>query len=96
MNNSPDPAAFAPTRQAFVGAGAPFPAPERPSFADALRQRGLLAKATLSAGIASGWTSASDTWLALDSIYESHLRRALMEQAQALLRGDTVAEEPAI
>ena len=63
-------------------------APSRPSFANALRQRGLLAKAMLPGSIAGAWSGASNTWLAVSSIYEAHLRRVLMEQAQETLRGD--------
>jgi hypothetical protein len=63
-------------------------APSRPSFANALRQRGLMAKAVLPGSMASAWSGASSTWLAVTSIYEAHMRRVLMEQAQETLRGD--------
>ena len=62
--------------------------PQRPSFANALRQRGLLAKAAMPGSIAGAWAGASGTWLAVSSIYEAHLHRVLMEQALETLRGD--------
>ena len=62
--------------------------PHRPSFANALRQRGLLAKAAMPDSMAGAWAGASGTWLAVSSIYEAHLRRVLMEQALETLRGD--------
>lgn len=65
--------------------------PSRPSFANALRQRGLLAKAMLPASTAGAWSGAPGTWLAVSSIYEAHLRRVLMEQALETLRGDAAA-----
>ena len=46
-----------------------------PSFARALRQRGLIE---------------SESWIPVLSIYEAHLRRQAMEQAFAALRGDPV------
>ena len=67
-----------------VGARLPY----RPSFANALRQRGLLAKAAMPGSIAGAWAGASGTWLAVSSIYEAHLHRVLMEQAMETLRGD--------
>lgn len=60
----------------------------RPSFANALRQRGLLAKAMVPGSIAGAWAGATGTWLAVSSVYEAHLRRVLMEQALETLRGD--------
>jgi hypothetical protein len=60
----------------------------RPSFANALRQRGLLAKAAMPGSIAGAWAGGSGTWLAVSSIYEAHLHRVLMEQALETLRGD--------
>ena len=62
--------------------------PSRPSFANALRQRGLLNKPMLPGSMAGAWSGASSTWLAVTSIYEAHLRRVLMEQAMETLRGD--------
>jgi hypothetical protein len=95
MNKSAEPASFAPARHAFVATGTRAPVPSRPSFADALRQRGLLAKALLPDGMANAWPGASGSWLAVEAIYETHLRRTLMEQAHALLRGDGATGEPA-
>ena len=65
--------------------------PSRPSFANALRQRGLLAKAMLPGSMAGAWSGAPGTWLAVSSIYEAHLRRVVMEQAMETLRGDAAA-----
>ena len=50
-----------------------------PSFARALRQRGLLAPVEMD-GDAS--------WIPALSVFEAHLRRRAMEQAFATLRGD--------
>ena len=61
----------------------------RPSFANALRQRGLLAKAMTPGSMAGVWSGATGTWVAVTSIYEAHMRRVLMEQALESLRGDT-------
>jgi hypothetical protein len=63
----------------------------RPSFARALRQRGLMARATLPTSVSAARSLATGTWLAVSSIYEAHLRRLAMEQAQAVLRGDASA-----
>jgi hypothetical protein len=60
----------------------------RPSFATALRQRGLLATAMTPGSMAGAWSGATSTWIAVTSIYEAHMRRVLMEQAQETLRGD--------
>ena len=65
----------------------------RPSFASALRQRGLLARAIQSAGINTERSASADSWIteasiAVTSIYEAHQRRLAMEQALAVLRGD--------
>jgi hypothetical protein len=65
--------------------------PSRPSFANALRQRGLLGKAMLPGGMSGAWSGAGGTWLAVSSIYEAHLRRVLMEQALETLRGDATS-----
>jgi len=65
----------------------------RPSFASALRQRGLLARAIQPAGINTERPASADSWIteasiAVTSIYEAHQRRLAMEQALAVLRGD--------
>ena len=62
-----------------------------PSFARALRQRGLMARATVPANIMSGWVGTTESWIGVNAIYDTHLRRVAMEQAQAILRGDTPA-----
>jgi hypothetical protein len=62
--------------------------PHRPTFASALRQRGLLAKATMPESMTGAWSSESVTWIAVSSVYEAHLRRVLMEQALESLRAD--------
>ncbi len=50
-----------------------------PSFARALRQRGLMAAPD---------ADAHDSWIPVLSVFEAHLRRQAMEQAFASLRGD--------
>ena len=65
----------------------------RPSFASALRQRGLLARAIQPAGFDTERSASADSWIteasiAVTSIYEAHQRRLAMEQALAVLRGD--------
>ena len=62
-----------------------------PSFARALRQRGLMARATMPANILSGWVGTTESWIGVNAVYDSHLRRVAMEHAQAVLRGDTPA-----
>ena len=62
-----------------------------PSFARALRQRGLMARATVPANALSGWVGTTGSWIGVNAIYDTHLRRVAMEQAQAVLRGDTPA-----
>ena len=55
-----------------------------PSFARALRQRGLI-ESTASGGDESAIAS---KWIGVSAIFEAHLRREAMEQAFAVLRGD--------
>ena len=50
-----------------------------PSFARALRQRGLMAQPD---------ADGEESWIPALSIFEAHLRRRAMEQAFASLRGD--------
>ena len=55
-----------------------------PSFARALRQRGLIKSP------ADGGDDAANAngWISVTAIFEAHLRRQAMEQAFAALRGD--------
>ena len=55
-----------------------------PSFARALRQRGLIEPPT-SAGDEAEIAS---KWIGVSAIVDAHLRRQAMEQAFAVLRGD--------
>ena len=50
-----------------------------PSFARALRQRGLMAQFD---------ADSDEPWISTQSVFEAHLRRRAMEQAFASLRGD--------
>jgi hypothetical protein len=68
-------------------------APNRASFARALRQRGLLALTELLPAVTDGWADTPRLWLAGMSVYEAHLRRVAMEQVFATLRGDRAANE---
>ena len=65
-----------------------------PSFARALRQRGLIAQIPMSGTWAGEGHHAvpedEPQWLAVLSVFELHLRRQAMEQAFADLRGDAV------
>ena len=75
------------SRRAARAAGQPrFPA--SPSFASALRQRGLLARAIQSAGADNERSTIADSWIAVASIFEAHRNREAMEQVLAVLRGD--------
>jgi predicted amidohydrolase YtcJ len=51
-----------------------------PSFARALRQRGLMAQID---------ADGDESWTPALSVFEAHLRRQAMEQAFASLRGDS-------
>jgi hypothetical protein len=53
-----------------------------PSFARALRQRGLMAQPE---------ADGDEAWIPALSVFEAHLRRRAMEQAFASLRGDPVS-----
>ncbi|MDE2221201.1 MAG: hypothetical protein KGL25_02365 [Gammaproteobacteria bacterium] len=50
-----------------------------PSFAHALRKRGLVAPVE---------TGNGEAWIPVLSVFEAHLKRRAMEQAFASLRGD--------
>lgn len=67
--------------------------PQRGSLVQALRHSGLLLRAAPSEQIAVGWAESPDLWVAVISVYESHLRRALMDQAFALLRAERGAAD---
>jgi hypothetical protein len=77
------------SRRVLPVAGLPFA--NRPSFASALRQRGLMARAIQSAGIDHARSTIADSWIAVAAICEAHRNRQAMEQALAVLRGDAVA-----
>lgn len=55
-----------------------------PSFARALRQRGLI-KPPVPGG---DYAANGNGWIGVTAIFEAHLRRQAMEQAFAALRGD--------
>ena len=59
-----------------------------PSFARALRQRGLLARLDLNAAVALATAELPDQWQAVVSLFEAHLRRQAMEQAFSAMRDD--------
>ncbi len=61
-----------------------------PSFARALRQRGLIAPAQVANDLPVAAPEAADSWIPALSLYEAHLQRQAMEQAFAALRGDRV------
>ena len=71
-------------RNPMLSARAPLP--DLVSFARALRQRGLLARAETLASVTDGWADAPELWIAANSVYEAHMRRAAMEQVFAMLR----------
>jgi hypothetical protein len=76
-------------RRVLPVAGLPFPG--RPSFASALRQRGLMARAVQSAGVEADRSTIEDSWIAMAAVFEAHRNRAAMEEVLAVLRGDAVA-----
>jgi hypothetical protein len=82
------PADFQTTRRLVHPGAHGARAATRPSFENALRERGLLANGAPPGSMAGAWSGAGGTWLAVSSIYEAHLRRVLMEQALETLRGD--------
>jgi hypothetical protein len=77
------------TRRVLPVVGLPFA--NRPSFAAALRQRGLLARAIQSAGIDHAGSTIADSWIAVAAVFEAHRNREAMEQVLAVRRGDAVA-----
>jgi hypothetical protein len=77
------------SRRVLPVAGLPFA--NRPSFATALRQRGLLARAIQSVGIDNAHTTIADSWIAATAVFEAHRNREAMEQVLTVLRGDAVA-----
>jgi hypothetical protein len=76
-------------RRVLPVVGLPFA--NRPSFATALRQRGLLARAIQPAGIDHARSTIADSWIAVAAICEAHRNREAMEQVLAVQRGDAVA-----
>jgi hypothetical protein len=67
--------------------------PDLASFARALRQRGLLARAETLPSISEAWPDAQELWIARNSVYEAHMRRVAMEQVLATLRRDSRDDE---
>ena len=59
-----------------------------PSFARALRRRGLIAPAEVVSDLPVAAPEAADSWIPAQAVYEAHLQRRAMEQAFASLRGD--------
>jgi hypothetical protein len=59
-----------------------------PSFARALRRRGLIARAEMNTTLGSTVLDTEGQELVVVSLFEAHLRRRAMEQAFAALRGD--------
>ena len=88
--SSPIDAGFPVRRARRVPPVAGLPFPNRPSFASALRQRGLLARAVQSAGIDGDRSGIADSWIAVAAVFEAHRNREAMEQVLAVLRGDAV------
>jgi len=89
--NSPVDAGFPVRRARRVLPVAGLPFPSRPSFASALRQRGLLARAIQSAGVDNDRSTIAESWIAVAAVCEAHRNREAMEQVLAVLRGDAVA-----
>jgi hypothetical protein len=72
---------------------APKPAPalgmaSPPSFARALRRRGLIARAEANAVLGATMLDPTEAGIVVVSLFEAHLRRRAMEQAFAALRGE--------
>ena len=67
--------------------------PNLASFAKALRQRGLLARADAMPAAGPGWSEEPDLWISGNSVYEAHLRRVAMEQVLAALRAVGAEQE---
>ncbi len=61
-----------------------------PSFARALRQRGLIAEIRRASDWSSHEPDGARECIAVMSAFEAHLRRQAMEQAFAEMRGDAV------
>ena len=59
-----------------------------PSFARALRQRGLIAQTKTADDWRGDEPDHAGEWIPVLSTFEAHLRRQAMEQALAELRGD--------
>lgn len=73
--------------------GARVSLPDLATFARALRQRGLLARAETPPSIPEGWPDTPELWIAGVSVYEAHMRRVAMEQVLATLRRDSRDDE---
>ena len=61
---------------------------EPPSFARALRVRGLIANAPVAIVRPVAEAEATEAWVSVVSLYQAHLQRRTMEQAFAAMRGD--------
>jgi len=59
-----------------------------PSFARALRQRGLIGQIKTAGDWRANEPAGAGKWIAVMSAFEAHLRRQAMEQAFAEMRGD--------
>ena len=59
-----------------------------PSFAHALRQRGLISHAQVANDLPAAQAEPAETWIRVQSVYEAHLQRRAMEQVFAAMRGD--------
>ncbi len=59
-----------------------------PSFARALRQRGLISHAQVANDLPVAQAEPAESWIRVQSVYEAHLQRRAMEQAFAAMRGD--------
>jgi hypothetical protein len=88
---SPVDAGFPARRARRLPPVASLPFANRPSFAVALRQRGLLARAIQPAGVDGDRSGIADSWLAVAAVFEAHRDREEMERVLAVLRGDVVA-----
>lgn len=59
-----------------------------PSFARALRRRGLIGRAEANTMLGAATLDPPEAGIVVVSLFEAHLRRRAMEQAFAALRGD--------
>ncbi len=82
VQNTPGLAFRSARRPAALGLARP------PSFARALRQRGLIAPGSLGPDFLAVEAEQGESWSPALSLYEAHLRRRAMEQVFAVLRGD--------